>query len=380
MSAFSSGLKKFSTGTLGLLTLTVLSPWACKKAPEPQPSPAPSATGTPVAEAIEVDIKNTWKPAEGAAFIKVPLGLDPFLNFPQDNPPTPEKVALGKLLYFDERLSVDNTVSCATCHNPNLGWSDGHPVSTGVQAKTGTRNAPTVINATYMLSQFWDGRAQNLEEQALGPIINPVEMAMPNHEVVVDKIKNIPAYQPLFQQAFGEGPSKENIAKAIASFERTVLGGNSRYDRFESGGDANALTAQEKLGRELFFGKANCTRCHVGSNFSDSQFHNLGVGMNRPKPDLGRYEVTRVEADKGAFKTPTVRDVSKHAPYMHDGSQATLEEVVEFYDKGGEANPWLDSRIVKLNLSAEEKAALVAFMKALDSDPYPYVEKPELPK
>lgn len=311
--------------------------------------------------------------------IKIPLGLDEDLNIPENNPLTAEKIALGHMLYFDERLSADNTVSCATCHHPDKGWSDNLSVSTGIKGQQGTRNAPTVINSTYMLSQFWDGRAKNLEEQAKGPLINPIEMGQSNHEIVVEKIKTIPGYQPLFQKAFGEAPNIENIAMAIASFERTVLGGNSRYDQFQNG-DTTALNASEQRGLKLFFGKANCTRCHVGSNFSDSQFHNLGVGMNKPKPDVGRYEHTQQKEDMGAFKTPTVRDVTKHAPYMHDGSQKTLEEVVEFYDQGGEKNPHLDFRMVPLNLSDQEKADLVAFMKALDSNPYPHIKKPKLPK
>jgi cytochrome c peroxidase len=204
-------------------------------------------------------------------------------------------------------------------------------------------------------------------------------MGNPNHDAVVEKIKKIPGYQPLFQKAFGEGPNIDNIAKAIASFERTTLGGNSPFDRYQNG-DLKAMSEAEIRGKDLFFGKANCTQCHVGFNFSDSDFHNLGVGMNKPKPDLGRFDFTKKEEDKGAFKTPTVRDITRTAPYMHDGSQKTLEEVVEFYDKGGEPNPRLDFRMVKLNLTAQEKADLVSFMKALDSDPYPSAEKPELPK
>lgn len=311
--------------------------------------------------------------------VKIPLGLDEDLNIPEDNPLTRAKVDLGRMLYFDGRLSHDGTISCATCHHPDKGWTDNDPVSTGMKGQKGSRNAPTVINATYMLSQFWDGRAPSLEEQAKGPLVNPIEMGNPHHDLVVEKVKNIPGYQPLFQKAFGEGPNIDNMAKAIASFERTVLGGNSKYDRY-SKGDKTAMDEQEVRGMELFFGKANCTRCHVGSNFSDSSFHNLGVGMDKPNPDLGRYEISKKEEDKGAFKTPTIRDITKTGPYMHDGSQATLEEVIEFYDIGGEANPHLDFNMKPLNLTEQEKADLIAFLKALDSEPYPYVAKPELPK
>ena len=320
----------------------------------------------------------TEEPASTPFSVTVPLGLNQDLMVPKDNPLTAEKIALGHMLYFDTRLSADNTVSCATCHNPEKGWSDGMPVSTGIKGQQGTRNAPTVVNSTYMFSQFWDGRAPNLEEQSKGPIINPVEMGMEAHDLAVANIKNTPGYLPLFQKAFGEEPNIENIAKAIASFERTILGGNSKFDRFQNG-DENALNPEEKLGMELFFGKANCTRCHVGATFSDSQFHNLGVGMDKEKPDLGRYEISKKEEDKGAFKTPTLRDVSRTAPYMHDGSQTTLEEVIEFYDIGGEKNPHLDINMKPLGLTPEEKKALVAFMKALDSEPYPMVEQPKLP-
>lgn len=347
-------MKRFGTHAIVILLLVFFGA-QCRKTPE-----KPEQTGQPFQ-------------------VTIPLGLNEDLMHPEDNPITAEKIALGHMLYFDERLSADGTVSCATCHHPDKGWSDGESVSTGIKGQKGTRNAPTVINSTYMFSQFWDGRAENLEEQAKGPMINPVEMGNLNHEIVVDRIKNIKGYQPLFQKAFGEGPNIDNIVKAIASFERTIIGGNSKYDRYQNG-DTSALNEEEKLGLEIFTGKGNCTRCHVGATLSDSQFHNLGVGMDKPKPDLGRYEFTKKEEDKGAFKTPTLRDVSKTAPYMHDGSQATLEEVIEFYNIGGEKNPHLDINMKPLNLTPQEQKALIAFLKALDSEPYPYVKKPPLPQ
>lgn len=340
-------------------------------APEAPQAAAPAPATTPV------KAEKGAPTAEGAPFLKVPLGLDTNLNIPADNPLTPEKIELGRLLYFDKRLSKDVTISCASCHDPKRGWTDNQPVSDGIHGGKGTRSAPTVINSTYNLVQFWDGRAKNLEEQALGPIINPVEMGMASHDEMINSLSNIQSYRPLFQKAFGDDKiTKERVAMAIASFERTVLGGNSKFDRY-SNGDKTAMNESEIRGRELFFGKANCTRCHVGSNFSDSDFHNLGVGMSKAKPDLGRYEISKEEKDKGAFKTPTVRDISRTAPYMHDGSVATLEEVVDLYDRGGEPNKWLDVKVVKLNLTPQEKADLVAFMKALDSDPYPMVEDPK---
>jgi len=269
-------------------------------------------------------------PAKDAPFVSVPLGLDADLNIPADNPLTPEKVELGRMLYFDKRLSADGSVSCATCHNPTMGWTDNQPVSAGIHGQKGGRSAPTVINATYLKVQFWDGRAKTLEDQALGPIANPIEMGN-THEKMVATVLKVPGYQPLFEKAFGGPPTKERVAQAIASFERTVLSGNSRYDRFVAG-DSSALSDSEKRGKDLFFGKARCVTCHLGPIFSDSAFHNLGVGMGKKTPDLGRYAISRKDRDRGAFRTPGLRDVSRTAPYMHDGSQATLEEVVDFYN------------------------------------------------
>lgn len=316
------------------------------------------------------------QPAKEAPFLAVPLGLDnESLNIPASNPLTPEKVELGRFLYFDPRLSADNTISCATCHNPQTGWTDQSQFSTGIKGQKGVRNSPTVINSTFMGLQFWDGRAASLEEQAGGPLVNPVEMGNKTLDEVVNRIRAIPGYQPYFEKTFGEGPTKENILKAIASFERTVLSGNSRYDRYTFG-DKTALNESEVRGMEIFFGKGNCARCHAGPNFSDSMFHNLGVGMGAKRPDLGHFVVTKVKEDRGAFKTPTVREVTKTAPFMHDGSQKTLEEVVEFYNKGGEPNPNLDPRMQPLGLTVQEKTDLVEFMKALDGDPYPTAAQP----
>lgn len=310
----------------------------------------------------------------------VPKGFDQKdLLVPQANPLTPEKVELGKMLYFDPRLSADGTVSCATCHDPKKGWTDQEEVSEGIRQQKGTRNAPTVVNSAFMKIQFWDGRAVTLEEQALGPLINPVEMGNKTHDDVVKKVKSIKGYEPLFMKAFGTGPTKDTIAQAIAAFERTVLSGNSRYDRFLAG-DKKVLNESEVRGMTLFLSKAKCVQCHSGPNFSDSQFHNLGVGMNKTKPDLGRAAISKNKSHTGAFKTPTVRDVARHAPYMHDGSQKTLEEVIEFYDKGGEKNPHLDPLMVPLNLTAQEKADLIQFLKALDGNPYPMVQAPKLPQ
>jgi cytochrome c peroxidase len=308
---------------------------------------------------------------------KVPLGLKP-VPVPADNPMTAEKVELGKQLYFDPRLSCDDTVSCASCHDPKKGWSNGTPFATGVRSQIGGRSAPTIINSAYSDLQFWDGRAHRLEGQALGPIANPIEM---DHKLddCVTKLNKIPGYKQQFQKVFGSDVTPENIAKAIASFERTILSGNAPYDKFKAG-DKNALSAAAQRGLKLFTGKAHCSACHTGPNFSDESFHNIGVGMTAAKPDLGRYEVTKVIGDKGAFKTPTLREVARHAPYMHDGSIKTLEEVIEHYNKGGTPNPQLDEEIFPLKLTSDEKADLLTFMKeGLASSEYPDIAPPKLP-
>ncbi|RMF45151.1 MAG: cytochrome-c peroxidase [Planctomycetota bacterium] len=310
--------------------------------------------------------------------LEVPLGLKP-PKIPADNPLTAEKVALGRQLYFDPRLSADNTISCASCHDPKLGWSNGEATAAGVGGQRGNRSGPTIINSAYNRFQFWDGRAGSLEEQALGPIANPIEMALPI-EQAVQKIAAIEGYAQQFEKVFGEPVSAENIAKAIASFERTVLSGDAPYDRFKAG-DQSALSEQAQLGRKLFFGKANCSACHNGPNFTDNGFHNLGVGFDKENPDIGREAISGLKGDRGAFKTATLREIAKTAPYMHDGSLATLEDVVEYYNKGGTPNPFLDEEIFELGLTEEEKAALVTFLtEGLSSSKYPDAEPPELPE
>jgi cytochrome c peroxidase len=315
--------------------------------------------------------------AAGQNQFKIPLGLKP-VPVPADNPMTPEKVELGKQLYFDPRLSCDDTISCASCHDPKKGWSNNSQFATGVRSQVGGRSAPTIINAAYSDLQFWDGRALRLEGQALGPIQNPIEM---DHKLddCVAKLNKIPGYKQQFQKVFGTDVTAENIAKAIASFERTVVSGNAPFDKFKAG-DAGALSAAAQRGMKLFFGKAHCSACHSGPNFSDESFHNIGIGMAAAKPDLGRYEVTKVAGDKGAFKTPTLREVARHPPYMHDGSLKTLEDVVDHYDKGGISNPQLDEEIFALKLTSDEKADLITFLKeGLSSSDYPDIAPPKLP-
>ncbi len=314
--------------------------------------------------------------------LEVPLGLNKFnLVIPEDNPMTVEKIELGRLLYFDKRLSLDDTVSCASCHAPEFGFSDGKKTSIGVGGQAGTRNAPSIINRAFSSVQFWDGRAPSLEEQAKGPIINPIEMKMPSHDALVEKLNQIAGYKPLFQRAFGtEVITTQRIVQAIAAFERTVLSGSSPFDRYQAG-DQSAISEAAKRGHEIFRDKARCETCHSGFNFTDEKFHNLGVGWDAKEgkfKDEGRFTVTGNEQDKGAFKTPSLRAaLTKTAPYMHDGSLATLEEVIEFYNKGGEKNPYLDKDIRPLKLTAQEKADLIEFLKSLESDTWQQVKAPD---
>jgi cytochrome c peroxidase len=311
---------------------------------------------------------------------KTPLGLPP-VYWPEDNEYSPEKRELGWLLYFDPRLSTTGTISCASCHRPDRAFTDGAAVSTGIDGQKGGRSAPTIINRAYSLAQFWDGRTASLEEQAKGPIANPNEMTRARdvaaaHMTCVECLASVPGYVRRFEQVFGtRNFTIDHVAKAIATFERTVLSGNSPYDRYEAG-DENALTPAQVRGRAVFFDRAECDRCHIGFNFTDGSYMNIGIGMDRPKPDLGRYLVTKKEEDKGAFKTPTLREVEHTAPYMHDGSLKTLEEVVEHYDKGGIKNAWLNHQIKPLNLTRQEKQDLVAFLRALSGEGWQQIKAP----
>ena len=302
----------------------------------------------------------------------LPLGLDAeLLQVPDDNPITPEKVALGWQLFYDSRLSVDNTISCASCHVSSAGFADPRMGSVGVGNAVGGRQAPTVVNAAFNESQFWDGRSPSLEDQALGPIQNPIEMAF-TLEAVEEQLNAIPGYRQQFREVFGtESISADLVGKAIATFERVVLAGNSPWDRWEQTRDTAAVSDAARRGAELARDKAQCTACHAGSSFTDATanlYHNIGVGMSNPEPDLGRYVVTEQEGDRGAFKTPTLRNVAETAPYMHDGSMATLAEVLDFYDRGGQPNPWLDVKMEPLGLTDQEKEDLLAFLESLTGE------------
>jgi cytochrome c peroxidase len=315
---------------------------------------------------------------DGAVSLKPPRGL-PLFEVPEDNAPTAAKVALGKQLYFDKRLSRDNTLSCASCHDPAKGFSDGMAVALGIGGRHGERNSPTILNVAYHSFQFWDGRAGTLEEQALGPILNEIEMGMPSGMALEAKLNAIPGYKRQFQSVFGKPVTAEDVARAIAAFERTLLAAEAPYDRFRAG-DKVALSDSAQRGMKLFFGKAHCAACHVGPNFTDNAFHNIGIGMQSQKPDNGRQAISKLLGDRGTFKTPSLRDVARTAPYMHNGSIKTLEEVVETYNKGGSKNPQLDEEIYPLKLSDREKQDLITFLvEGLTSDAYPDIKPPELP-
>jgi cytochrome c peroxidase len=304
-----------------------------------------------------------------------PLGLPP-VPVPDNNPITAEKVALGRALFYDKSLSSDNSVSCSTCHNPLLGFTDGAAHSTGVGGKTGKRNAISLLNAAYDPVQFWDGRAPTLEAQVGTPMEDPDEMNQP-HAITVTKLEKDPAVQGQFDAAFGAGPiTIEKIQQALASFERMLISGNSAFDRYEFGGDKTALSPAAIRGLAIFRDKdkGNCATCHTINGhyalFTDGKFHNTGEGIDEEGnlTDPGRYAETKLQADEGAFKTPSLRNVAESAPYMHDGKLKTLEDVVQFYAGGGNSNPNLDKDMKPIHLSARDRADLVEFLRSLSGE------------
>jgi cytochrome c peroxidase len=312
------------------------------------------------------------KPAQDD--IKVPRGLQR-IQWPKDNPYSKVKSELGRALYYDKRISVDNTVSCASCHSPQFAFTDGQRVSAGVRHQFGGRSAPTVINRAYSLGQFWDGRAGTLEEQAGGPMANPIEMGH-THDGVCERLRGIAGYRKMFADAFGsEEITIDRVTKAIATFERTILSGNSPYDRYKAGNKL-AMSPVQVRGMDVFFNKAKCDACHEGINFTLNAFHNLGIGTDKPDPDPGRFAVTKNPSDWGAFKTPTLREIANTAPYMHDGRFRTLEEVVDFYDKGGIPNKNLESTVKPLHLTEQDKKDLVEFLKALSGEGWQHAGPP----
>ena len=283
------------------------------------------------------------------------------------NATTPTRVELGKVLFFDPRLSANGTVSCASCHNPALGWSDGLKTGIGINGTVLGRATPTIVNVAYNSQFMWDGRKKSLEDQALGPMKTAEEMHS-DMSAVLRLLSGIQGYRELFDKAYpGEPISEDTIAKAIAAFERTVVSRDSRFDRWLAG-DRHALTPQEWRGFQVFKDPArgNCAACHSGANFTDNGYHNIGIAQPPGKADPGRFGVRPLAAMKGAFKTPTLRDVALTAPYFRDGSAATLADVVEHYDRGGDDRSNLSKDIRPLRLSPAEKEELVAFMLALN--------------
>jgi cytochrome c peroxidase len=325
---------------------------------------------------------------------------------PPDNPQTPEKIALGQGLFFERRLSADGTVACSSCHDPKQAFTDGRPVSIGIEGRVGQRNAPTILNALYNKTQFWDGRVRTLEEQAAQPIVNPSEMGQPNLDAAIARIASIAEYDQAFRSVFGRPPNGPDLLRAIASYERTLLCFDSPFDHFVAG-EVNAIDSSAKRGWELFNTRGRCNKCHAlteekrdVTNFTDNDFHNIGIGIIRHNvvalarqaerlvnsgdttavdqaaiqtdmSVLGRFLITKNESDIASFKTPNLRNILVTGPYFHDGSQLTLWDVVDHYNKGdGLQNPYLDQDIQPLALTEEDIDDLVAFLASLTSPDY----------
>jgi cytochrome c peroxidase len=299
---------------------------------------------------------------------------EPEIKEPILNKANEYRVKLGKTLFFDPRLSGSNWISCATCHNPAMGWSDGLPTGIGEGQKALRRATPTIINTAYNHLQMWDGRFRSLEDQAMGPIGSSGEMNQ-NPEELVKELKAIPGYVEMFNDAYpGRGVTKDTISMALASFERTIISAKSPFDRWIAG-DENAISREAKRGFKLFEGKAHCATCHSGYNFTDDGFHNIGLKSS----DMGRFAVKAVDVSKGAFKTPTLRNIEQTAPYMHNGAYDSLEDVIDHYVRGGDVKTNLSPNFKKAELSKYEKADLLAFLKTLTGEPLE-ITYPDMPK
>jgi cytochrome c peroxidase len=284
------------------------------------------------------------------AAVVIPLGLDRYVPVPEDNPITAENIELGRRLFNDRRLSRDGTVACSSCHDPNRAFAGSDPVAHGIFGRRGRRNAPALINRAWGRSFSWDGRVATLEVQVVRPIEDPDEMDL-SAEVAAARV----------------GVSSGLLARALATYVRSIMSGNAPFDRYVNG-DQSALLDDARIGLRVFRGKGNCTACHIGPTFTDEQFHNTGIAWNGSFLDEGRGAISGKPEDRGAFKTPTLREVEFSAPYMHDGSLESLEEVVEYYDRGGNRHSHLDPELHALRLSAQEKRGLVAFLRSLSGD------------
>jgi cytochrome c peroxidase len=398
---------------LGIGLLVTIAAGALSFGLEAAGKQARSETGTAPSEAAQLATRET-RPLPDAGPLAQPKSLDQVglpgeltrQAIPPDNPQTPEKIALGEKLFFDGRLSADGSVACSTCHDPARAFTDGQSTSIGIKGRVGQRNAPTILNALYNKTQFWDGRANTLEEQAALPIINSLEMGQPSMDAAVARIAAIEEYQQTFQEVFGHPPDGADLVRAIASYERTQASFDSPFDHFIAG-DRNAIDASAKRGWELFNTQGRCNKCHAlteekrdVTTFTDDDFHNIGIGIIRHNvvalarqaeqlinsgdaeaidraaiqtdmSALGRFLITKKEADIAAFKTPDVRNVLVTGPYFHDGSQETLWDVIDHYNKGdGLHNPYLDQDIEPLALTAQDIDDLVAFLASLTSADY----------
>jgi cytochrome c peroxidase len=312
-----------------------------------------------------------------------PFGTEEFFaEAPQQ--PIPARARIGRWLFFDTRLSSDGSLACATCHRPEFAFSEPTPVATGIRGQRGRRKTPSLVNLAARSeipgdadpgpTFFWDGRAPSLETQVLQPIANPSEMGL-QHPAMIERLQGISGYRQYFSEAFGDDTiTLQRVAAALADYVRTRMSGNAPYDRWRWRGESAAISAEAKRGKELFFFNARCAMCHAGLNFSDGRFHNLGVGWDARTEtfaDEGRAVVTKQVSDRGAFKTPGLREVARRAPYMHDGSLSTLRAVVEFYNRGGVDNPWRSGRLrLPLNLTSQEMDDLVAFLESLNGEGY----------
>ena len=333
---------------------------------------------------------NADQPAAPETPAPAPPAVDPLgtMNVPADNPITPEKIALGKQLFFDKRLSRTGMMSCETCHLPEMGWADGKALSTRFDGTVNTRHTPTLYNVGYYNQWYWDGRSATLEAQVTAAWRGQMGG---DPDAMAATLNGIPGYATGFQSAFGGPATGANIAQALATFVRTLKSENSPWDRYERG-DRTAVSQEVVDGFDVFSNtdKANCTLCHLPPLYSDALFHNIGVGYDKPTPDPGRGKIladaataantTDPEAAKlmGAFKTTTMRSVTESAPYFHDGSAATLEEAVDFVLKGGIANPNRDEKLQPRQISAEDRTKLLAFIRALTPEPTPF-ERPQIP-